>query len=78
MRKIILEGHRFSSKAAVEAGLVDVAAPGEGAAGTLEAAREMANKVKGKASMDAYGSNKVSRRPSTLEISTVAQIVQRD
>jgi len=63
MRKIVLEGHRFSGSEALENGLVDFLAPAKGEKGsakeTLDAAIQLAEKVKVKAGKDAYQSNKV-------------------
>lgn len=56
MRKIVLEGHRFSAKEAYEAGIVDVLA--ESPQDTLDKAVELAGRFKIKAKMNAYGSNK--------------------
>lgn len=58
MRKIVLEGHRFSAAEALEAGIVDAVSQDGGAAGTLELAKKLADKVKIKASKDVWGSNK--------------------
>ncbi|KAJ1018928.1 hypothetical protein NDA16_004731 [Ustilago loliicola] len=56
MRKIVLEGHRFSAKEAFEAGFVDGLA--DSPKDTLDKALELAQKLKGKAKMNAWGSNK--------------------
>lgn len=56
MRKIVLEGHRFSAKEAQEAGFVDVLA--ENPEDTLEKAKQLADKLKIKAKMNAWGANK--------------------
>ncbi|GAC75192.1 hypothetical protein PANT_14d00079 [Moesziomyces antarcticus T-34] len=56
MRKIVLEGHRFSAKEAQEAGFVDVLS--ESPQDTMDKAVELANKLKGKAKMNAWGANK--------------------
>ncbi|KAJ1023887.1 hypothetical protein NDA13_004721 [Ustilago tritici] len=56
MRKVVLEGHRFSAEEAFQAGFVDGLAdsPKE----TLEKALQLAEKLKGKAKMNAWGTNK--------------------
>ncbi|EPQ26962.1 uncharacterized protein PFL1_05597 [Pseudozyma flocculosa PF-1] len=62
MRKIVLEGHRFTAKEAHDAGIVDLVADAQrypGPAGTLKLATELATKIKVKASKDCWGSNKV-------------------
>jgi enoyl-CoA hydratase/carnithine racemase len=52
----VLEGHRFSAKEAQEAGFVDVLS--ESPQDTMDKAVELANKLKGKAKMNAWGANK--------------------
>ncbi|KIS68647.1 uncharacterized protein UMAG_03220 [Mycosarcoma maydis] len=56
MRKIVLEGHRFSAKEAFDEGFVDILS--DSPQDTLDKALELANKLKGKAKMNAWGSNK--------------------
>ncbi|PWN54202.1 ClpP/crotonase [Violaceomyces palustris] len=62
-RKIFLEGHRLSATEAKQDGVVDLVATAEegyeGPAGTLKLAKELAEKVKVKASRDAWGSQKL-------------------
>lgn len=52
LRKIVLEGHRFSAQAALADGLVDATAPG--AESTLEQAIALAEKLRTRAAKDAY------------------------
>lgn len=63
MRKIVLEGHRFSASEALENGIVDFLSPGKGEKGaakeTLDGALALADKIRVKASKDAWGSNKL-------------------
>lgn len=56
MRKVVLEGHRFSAKEAEEAGFVDGTA--DSPKQVLDKALELAEKLKGKAKMNAWGTNK--------------------
>lgn len=56
MRKIVLEGHRFSATEAHQAGIVDVLS--ESPQDTLDKAKQLAENLKGKAKMNAWGSNK--------------------
>lgn len=56
MRKIVLEGHRFSANEAQQAGFVD--GTGESPKEVLDKAVELAERLKGKAKMNAWGSNK--------------------
>ncbi|CBQ73617.1 conserved hypothetical protein [Sporisorium reilianum SRZ2] len=56
MRKIVLEGHRFSAQEAYDAGFVDVLA--DSPKDTLDKALELAARIKIKAKMNAWGSNK--------------------
>ncbi|CDR88430.1 uncharacterized protein SPSC_04257 [Sporisorium scitamineum] len=56
MRKIVLEGHRFSAKEAFDEGFVE--GLGESPMDTLDKALELAGKIKVKARMNAWGSNK--------------------
>ncbi|WFD20478.1 hypothetical protein MCAP1_002722 [Malassezia caprae] len=56
MRKIVLEGHRFPAKEALEAGLVDATADGQD--GTLRRAFELAEQVKSRAAKNAWQSIK--------------------
>lgn len=58
LRKIVLEGHRFTPKEALAAGLVDHVA-GENTAGVLAAAQALAGKVGLVAKTGAWGINKV-------------------
>ena len=59
LRKITLEGHRFSPAEALSLGLVDRIAPG-GTEELLAAAAEMAKEVGALAKTGAWGVNKVS------------------
>ncbi|SNX85015.1 uncharacterized protein MEPE_03724 [Melanopsichium pennsylvanicum] len=56
MRKIVLEGHRFSAKEALDAGFVDGLS--ESPQDTLDKAIDLAQKLKAKAKMNAWGCNK--------------------
>ncbi|WFD27879.1 hypothetical protein MNAN1_002887 [Malassezia nana] len=56
MRQIVLEGHRFPAKEALQAGLVD--ATGDGQEGTLRRAWELAEQVKSRAAKNAWQVNK--------------------
>lgn len=56
MRKVVLEGHRFSAAEAQKEGFVD--ALGDSPKDTLEKAVQLADKLKVKAKMNAWGSNK--------------------
>ncbi|GAC95162.1 enoyl-CoA hydratase [Pseudozyma hubeiensis SY62] len=56
MRKVVLEGHRFSAKEALEEGFVDVLS--DSPKDTLDKALQLAEKLKVKAKMNAWGSNK--------------------
>ena len=51
-RKVILQGHKFTSREALADGIVDEIAPPEK---MLDHALELANKVKSKAKMGVYG-----------------------
>jgi len=54
-RKIALEGHRFTPKEALVAGLVDQIAPGDSAEAVLRTARELAESVDSLAKGGAWG-----------------------
>lgn len=56
MRKTVLEGHRWGAREALEAGIVD--GLGESPKDVLEKAKELAEKLKGKAKMGCWGTNK--------------------
>lgn len=56
MRKIMLEGHRFGATEASEAGIVD--GLGDSPQDVLDKAMQLAEKLKLKARMNAWGSNK--------------------
>ena len=58
-RKIALEGHRFTPKAALAAGLVDHIVPGNSAEAVLHKARELAESVDHLAKGGAWGLIKV-------------------
>jgi enoyl-CoA hydratase/carnithine racemase len=72
MRKVVLEGHRFGAKEALENGMVDVVSPAQGESGgagkTLQTATELAHKLAPKAGADAYYSNKIVMYQSSLAI----------
>lgn len=72
MRKVVLEGHRFGAKEAMEERIIDVISPAQGEPGgsakTLETATKLANKVAVKAGADAYGSNKLVMYARSLSI----------
>ena len=61
-RKIALEGHRFTPKEALEAGLVDQIVPGDSAEAVLHGARKLAESVESLAKGGAWGLIKVERR----------------
>ena len=61
LRKVALEGYRFTPQEALASGIVDLAA-GENTAGVLAAAQALAAKVGPLAKTGAWGINKV-RRP---------------
>jgi len=54
-RKIALEGHRFTPKEALAAGLVDHIVPGDSAGDVLDKARELAESVDSLAKGGAWG-----------------------
>lgn len=56
MRKIVLEGHRFSAVEAKQAGFVDLLA--DSPQDTLDVAKKLADSIKIKAKMNVYGANK--------------------
>ncbi|PWZ00173.1 ClpP/crotonase [Testicularia cyperi] len=56
MRKVVLEGHRFSAKEALEAGIIDATAAGQQA--TLDKSKQLADAIKGKAKMNVWAANK--------------------
>ena len=58
-RKIALEGHRFTPKEALAAGLVDHIVPGDSAEAILHKARELAESVDSLAKGGAWGLIKV-------------------
>ena len=58
-RKIALEGHRFTPKEALAAGLVDHIVPGDSAEAVLNRARELAESVDSLAKGGAWGLIKV-------------------
>ena len=58
-RKIALEGHRFTPKAALAAGLVDHIVPGDSAQAVLHRARELAESIDHLAKGGAWGLIKV-------------------
>ncbi|WFD36962.1 hypothetical protein MCUN1_003854 [Malassezia cuniculi] len=61
MRKIVLQGHRFTAKEANKDGLVDLVAEGpeyEGPAGTLKKAIELATTLRSRVVKNAWGINK--------------------
>ncbi|KAE8255450.1 hypothetical protein A4X13_0g3031 [Tilletia indica] len=62
-RSMVLEGHRFAGPQAKAVGLVDVLAPEKGQEGgpaeTLEAAVQLARKLRPLCARDAWGSNKL-------------------
>lgn len=60
-RKIALEGHRFTPKEALAAGLVDRIVPGDSAEAVLGMARELAESVDSLARGGAWGLIKVNR-----------------
>jgi len=60
-RKIALEGHRFTPKEALAAGLVDHIAPGGTAEAVLHKARELAESVDSLAKGGAWGLIKVDK-----------------
>ena len=57
LRKLVLEGHRFSAQEAKEHGLVDMLAEG-GAAGTIQTAVELAKKLRSRCARNAWQVNK--------------------
>ena len=62
LRKIVLEGHRFTPKEALSAGLADHIA-GESTEGLLSAAQQFAEKIAPIAKSGAWGINKVRSVP---------------
>ena len=60
-RKITLEGHRFTPKEALAAGLVDHIVPGDSAEAVLQRARELAESVDTLAKGGVWGLIKVER-----------------
>ena len=62
-RKIALEGHRFTPKEALAAGLVDHIVPGDSAEAVLRRARELAESVDSLAKGGAWGLIKVDTTP---------------
>ena len=60
-RKIALEGHRFTPKEALAAGLVDRIVPGDSAEAVFGVARELAESVDPLAKSGAWGLIKVDR-----------------
>lgn len=61
LKKIVLQGHRFSAKEALSDGLISAIAEGpgyEGPAGTLKMATELAFKLRSRVIMNAWGINK--------------------
>jgi enoyl-CoA hydratase/carnithine racemase len=59
-RKIALEGHRFTPKEALAAGLVDHIVPGDSAEAVVRKARELAESVDSLAKAGAWGLIKVN------------------
>jgi enoyl-CoA hydratase/carnithine racemase len=72
MRKVVLEGHRFGAKEALEQGMVDVVSPAQGESGgaakTLETSTQLALKLAPKAGADSYQSNKLVMYTDPLAI----------
>ena len=68
LRKIILEGHRFTPKEALAAGLVDHIVPGDSADAIFQKARELAESVDSLAKSGVWGPIKVER---TLRITRI-------
>ena len=72
MRKVVLEGHRFGAKDALEEKMIDIISPTKGEEGgagkTLQTSTELAKKVALKAGADAYQSNKLVMYASHLAI----------
>ncbi len=66
VRKIVLEGHRFTPKEALVSGIVDLVA-GENTVGVLSAAQALAEKVGSAAKTGAWGINKVRPSPYAFE-----------
>jgi len=60
-RKIALEGHRFTPREALAAGLVDQIVPGDSAEAVLSRARELAESVDSLAKGGAWGLIKVGK-----------------
>ena len=60
-RKVALEGHRFTPKEALAAGLVDHIVPGDSAEAVLQKARELAESVDSLAKGGVWGLIKVER-----------------
>ena len=61
MKKIVLQGHRFAAKEALQDGLISDIAQGpgyEGAEGTLKKSVELATALRSRVLKDAWGSNK--------------------
>ena len=71
-RKIALEGHRFTPKAALAAGLVDHIVPGNSAEAVFHKARELAESVDHLAKGGAWGLIKVD--PTLRDGSRPAQL----
>ncbi|KAN0059827.1 hypothetical protein ACQY0O_008401 [Thecaphora frezii] len=71
LRKVTLEGHRFTAAEAHKEGIVDFVAKAPdypGPAGTLKLATQVAQKIKIKASQNAWGSNKLVNFASQLAV----------
>jgi len=60
-RKIALEGHKFTPKEALAAGLIDRIVPGDSAEAVLQKARELAESVDSLAKGGVWGLIKVER-----------------
>ena len=64
LRKIVLEGHRFTAKEAQEHGLVDATA--QGTQGTLQAALALADRVRGRSAKNAWQINREALKSDAI------------